>query len=122
MSPTTTLRSRFTYLHLSLLTDNTSIQSRIGRPPPIDILTARTLLTSSLEQYLGVTGTAIPIDFLKIEGSDIWVRLPSEDKTMVVGALSQWIGKDGGVSWRVLRQADWLDCLVAGDGRDLFNP
>ncbi|KAL8843145.1 MAG: hypothetical protein Q9170_000275 [Blastenia crenularia] len=55
--------------------------------PPIDILTARTFLTAALQQYLGLAGTAIAIDFLKVEGSDVWVRVPREDGAAVVGAI-----------------------------------
>ena len=104
-----------TYLHLTLL-------SSLSNPPEIDLLTARTLLTSALQQYLGLTGTAIPIDFLKLQGRDVWVRLPREDGAAVVGALSQWMGKDGVVSWRVRARGNWLGVAGAGDGLDLFRP
>lgn len=104
-----------TYLHLTLL-------SSLPHPPNIDLLTARTLLTSALQQYLGLTGTAIPIDFLKLQGRDVWIRLPREDGAAVAGALSQWMGKDGGVSWRARARGNWLGVVGAGDGLDLFRP
>ncbi|KAI4177843.1 MAG: hypothetical protein LQ343_000307 [Gyalolechia ehrenbergii] len=88
--------------------------------PAIDILTARTYLTSALQQYLGLAGTAISIDFLKVQGRDIWVRVPREDGAAFVGAVSGWVGS-GGVAWRIRGKSEWLGSLVAGDGRELFE-
>lgn len=67
-----------------------------------------------------MTGTAVPVDFLKVGSQDAWVRVPREDGPMVRGALSGWVGGDG-VAWRVVGSADWLGALVAGTGRDLFE-
>lgn len=106
------------YLHLSLLASTLPSSNQ----PPVDTLTARTYLTSALSQFLGLTGTAIPIDFLKVEARDVWIRVPREDSAAVVGALSQWIGKDGGVSWRVKGKGEWLGAVAAGDGSQLFEP
>lgn len=110
----------FTYLHLVLLSSSNPLP--ISNSPPIDILTARAHLTSALSQFLGITGTAIPIDFLKHEGRDVWIRVPREDAAAVVGALSQWVGKDGGVSWRVKGKGQWLGLVAAEDGHELFQP
>ena len=109
-------RPTFTYLHLTLLSSDPRTSDA-----PIDILTARSYLTSALEQFLGMTGTAILIDFLKVEGKDVWIRMSREDGSHVVGALSQWVGKDGGVAWRVKGRGEWLGSLSAGDGRELFK-
>ena len=114
-----------TYFHLSLLSSTTILASLAASTmpqEPFDILTARTYLTSALQQYLGLTGTAIPIDFVKIEGRDVWVRLPYEDASAVQGALSQWMGKDGKVSWQVKEKGPWIGSLSMGDGRELFDP
>ena len=108
----------YTYLHLMLLTATLPSSSQ----PPVDILTARTYLTSALSQYLGLTGTAILIDFLKIEGRSVWIRVPREDGVALVGALSQWVGKEGDVSWRVKAKGEWLGSVVAGNGEHLFEP
>ena len=110
----------FTYLHLTLLTSTISVP--ISNSPPIDILTARAHLTSALNQFLGITGTAIPVDFLKVEGRDVWIRISREDAAAVVGALSQWVGKDGGTSWRVNGKGEWLGVVAAADGHQLFQP
>ena len=39
-----------------------------------------------------------------------------------MGALSQWVGKEGDVSWRVKAKGEWLGCVVAGNGQHLFEP
>ncbi len=121
LQETITIRNPpFTYLHLTLLTSNTSLP--VSELPPIDILTARAHLTAALSHFLGITGTAIPIDFLKVEGRDVWIRVPREDAAAIVGALSQWIGQDCGVSWRVKGKGEWLGVAAAGDGHELFQP
>lgn len=101
----------FSYLHLTLLTPATTV---------VDLLTARAHLTSALQQFLGVTGTAIPVDFLKIEGCDVWVRVPREDGAAVVSAISGWVGGEG-VAWRIREKGDWLGAVVAGGGKKIFE-
>ena len=66
-----------------------------------------------------MTGTAIPIDILKVEGRDVWVRVPREDGRAVVEAGSGWVNE--AVTWRVKGKSEWLGGLVAGNGRDLFD-
>ena len=51
----------------------------------------------------------------------MWIRVPREDAAAVVGALSQWVGKDGGVSWMVKGKGEWLGVVAAGDGHNLFQ-
>ena len=111
-------------------------------PPlqPLDPLSARTYLSSALSQFLGVTGTAIPIDILKVENkgsssksSDrniekydcVWIRVPRDDGAAVVAAISSWIGGSGidnGAAWRVCAKGNFLGALVSGSGSDLFVP
>ena len=110
----------YTYLHLSLITSAPSSSSD-SKLAPIDILTARTHVTSALSQFLGLTGTAIPIDFLKLDGRNVWIRVPREDGSAVVGALSQWAGGGGTVSWRIRGKGQWLGAVNAGDGSRLFE-
>lgn len=88
--------------------------------PAIDMLTARTYLTSALRQFLGLTGTAISIDFLKLEARDVWIRVPREDGAAVVSAVSAWMGAEG-VAWRIRGKSEWLGGLVAGNGMELFE-
>ncbi|KAJ5795061.1 hypothetical protein N7457_001660 [Penicillium paradoxum] len=117
----------WTYLKLKLVYQPGSA------PQPLDPLSARTYLSSALSQFLGLTGTAIPIDILKIENGTstpkhdiVWIRVPREDASAVVSAVSSWIG--GGtagsadVAWRVCAKGNFLGALVAGSGADLFVP
>lgn len=109
--PVTIRNPPFSYLHLTLLAPATIV---------FDLLTARAHLTSALNQFLGITGTAIPVDFLKIEGRDVWVRVPREDGAAVVSAISGWVGGEG-VAWRIREKGDWLGAVVAGGGRRIFE-
>ncbi|KAJ5804038.1 uncharacterized protein N7518_000341 [Penicillium psychrosexuale] len=120
----------WTYLKLKLVSQPGSA------PQPLDALSARTYLSSALSQFLGLTGTAIPIDILKIEDGSpsttkyhiMWIRVPREDASAVVSAVSSWIGggnnsaSSGDVAWRVCAKGNFLGALVAGSGADLFVP
>ncbi|CAF9936809.1 MAG: hypothetical protein HETSPECPRED_010452 [Heterodermia speciosa] len=99
----------FTYLHLTLLSTSPS-------PPPLDGLTAHKHLTAALRQFLGITGTAIPIDILKVDDGDVWIRVPREDGAAVAAALGNWVDAGEGVSWRIRGRGQWLGALVARTG------
>ncbi|CAI7581911.1 unnamed protein product [Penicillium manginii] len=132
----------WTYLKLQLIP-----QPDVSSTQPLDALSARTYLSSALSQFLGITGTAIPIDILKVENKATttsadqsissnttgnkydcaWVRVPREDSAAVVAALSSWIGGGGSgsganVAWRVCAKGNYLGALVSGSGADLFVP
>lgn len=106
----------YTYISLTLTsslpprTTNTSSQT-----PQLDALTARTHLTSALTQFLGLSGSAISIDILKIEERQVWVRVPREDAGAFVAAVGGWIGNGAGreekVGWRVGGRSNWLSGL-----------
>ena len=105
-SPTTTLRNPpYTYLHLSLITTTTS-------PPPLDTVTVLSYLQSALTQYLGLHGAAIPIDVLQVDDQDAYIRMPYEDGSAVVAAVSQWQSRDGKVGLRVKGRSAWLGGLL----------
>ncbi|CAI7604234.1 unnamed protein product [Penicillium glandicola] len=118
----------WTYLKLKLVSQPGSA------PQPLDPISARTYLSSALSQFLGLTGTAIPIDILKIESRSsstkhdiVWIRVPREDASAVVSAVSSWIGGNNSagsadVAWRVCAKGNFLGALVAGSGADLFVP
>lgn len=99
---------QFAYAHLSLMLDP-------PRKDDIDILTFRSHLTSALSQFLGLTGSAIAVDFLKIEGKDCWIRVPRQDLSAVVAAVGGWVGgsEDFQVGWRVKGSGNWLSTLIA---------
>ena len=87
--------------------------------PILDELTIHLNLQAALRQFLGLHGTAISFDILKIEGQNIWIRVPREDASAVVAAVGGWIGK-GGEGWRVINWGAWGPREV-GDGRGLFG-
>ncbi|KAI9791937.1 MAG: hypothetical protein M1816_003206 [Peltula sp. TS41687] len=116
---------QWSYLHLQLYP-----------APPLDILTVRTHLTSALSRFLGLTGTAIPIDILKVSDDnnnnnndnrnkkrECWIRVPTDDLPAVMAAVGGWIGREGEgqgaggeIGWRVLGKARWLGQLIAEEG------
>ncbi|KAL2003982.1 hypothetical protein VTN02DRAFT_1278 [Thermoascus thermophilus] len=124
----------WTYLKLQIIFQpgtSATVQNSL-----LDALTVRTYLNSALSQFLGLTGTSISIDILKIEmsGSNqfVWIRVPREDAPAVVSALSSWIGGSkssgssaanaGNVACRVCAKGNFLGALVSGSGSDLFAP
>ena len=115
-----------TFLHLTLSSVPTigflSNPKDLKEPPDIDILTVRRCLSSALQQYLGLTGVAIAIDILKIEGRNCWIRIPREDGMAVISALGQWTTqKDEGMTWRIRGHGEWLCRVAAGNGEILFE-
>ncbi|MCJ1331197.1 hypothetical protein MMC10_007885 [Thelotrema lepadinum] len=118
-SQTTIRHLTFAYLHLTLASPSTLIKTSVAPTPPIDLITVRTHLTSALTQFLGLTGSTIPVDILKVEERDAWIRVPFEDKHAVVEALSGWTGND--VTWRIRESGSWLGGMVGSNGYDLFG-
>ena len=118
-STTTFRRFPFTYLHLTLISLSSLTIKPVSATQPIDLLTFRAHLTSALTQFLGTTGAAIPLDIIKAEGRDVWLRVPFEDGMAVTEALSGWVGSD--VAWRIRESGCWLGGMVGASGRDLFE-
>lgn len=103
----------WSYLHLSLITNSSNYQ--------LDALTAHLHLRAALSQFLGLHGTAIPIDILKLSGNDVYVRVPNEDSSAVVIAVGGWVGK-AGEGWRVKNSGSWGAGLHSSTtGVDLFK-
>ncbi|EEQ34063.1 conserved hypothetical protein [Microsporum canis CBS 113480] len=147
----TSRRPQWAYLHLELQdniknrTQNELIQDvntnrvtaasdSITKAPALDPLTAKTYLSAALSQYLGLSGTAIPIDILKIASKAnqrnaryLWIRLPYDDAAAASAAMSSWIGSESGpgstdVALRVVARGSRLGALVGGSGKELFIP
>lgn len=102
----------WTYIHLSLISASTT--------PQLDALTAHLHLRAALSQFLGLHGTAIPIDILKLNDNDVHVRVPREDASALVIAVGSWIGK-AGEGWRVKHSACWGPSLDSSGAADLFK-
>lgn len=97
-------------VYLELVVTSTPRQGFPQTEVDTDEITLLNYLNSALKQYLGLTGTAIPLDILKVEGSHAWARLPAEDESAVVAALSQWASARG-VALRVQSRSSWLGAV-----------
>jgi ribonuclease P/MRP protein subunit POP8 len=100
----------FSYACLELISDPSS-------KIPLDNLTVRSYLTSAFSQFLGLTGSAISVDILKVEPKECWIRVPREDLSSVIAAVGGWIGHGENsveVGWRVRASGNWLGSLVGG--------
>lgn len=102
---------QFSYACLQLVSESPS-----GTGSQLDSLTVRSYIGSALNQFLGLTGSAISIDILKVEGKETWIRVPREDLSLVLAAVGGWTGgseMSGKIGWRVKASGNWLNVLVA---------
>ncbi|PNS14514.1 Mitochondrial fusion and transport protein ugo1 [Sphaceloma murrayae] len=112
------------YVQLKLVTPS-SLQANVsqGRDSDssrnLDDVTAYLHLQSALDRFLGIHGTAISLDILKIDGRHVWTRVPREDCSAVVAAAGGWVGH-GGEGWRVVGWGCWGPS-EGDDGLELFN-
>ncbi|RMY43167.1 hypothetical protein D0865_11442 [Hortaea werneckii] len=87
----------------------------------LDAVTAHLHLAASLSQFLGVHGTAISVDIIKLEGRDVWIRVPNQDSSAVIAAAGGWTSIKG-EGWRVKGSSSWDARAMARDsGQDLFQ-
>ncbi|PVH85386.1 hypothetical protein DL98DRAFT_44756 [Cadophora sp. DSE1049] len=111
---------QFSYACLQLISESPS-----STGSQLDSLTVRSYLGSALSQFLGLTGSAISIDLLKVEGRETWIRVPREDLSPVLAAVGGWTGGsevDGKVAWRVKTSGNWLSVLIAqGEADQMWN-
>ncbi|RMY18733.1 hypothetical protein D0866_13083 [Hortaea werneckii] len=104
----------WSYIHLQHLTPP-------GSEAKLDAVTAHLHLTASLSQFLGVHGTAISVDITKLEGKDVWIRVPNQDSSAVIAAAGGWTSGKG-EGWRVKGSSSWDARAMARDsGQDLFQ-
>ncbi|KAL2753864.1 hypothetical protein ACRALDRAFT_2110029 [Sodiomyces alcalophilus JCM 7366] len=107
----------FSYVHLEV------VRSSQGHAMVIetDKLQIRSYCTSALQQFLGATGVAIPIDILKVHGNECWLRTPREDLAAFSAAITAWPGTRGGGAQSMLRIrqcSDWLGSMVGAEGQE----
>jgi ribonuclease P/MRP protein subunit POP8 len=104
----------FSYIRLQLISDPDTMKD-------LDSLTVRSHIMSALTQFLGVTGSAISVDILKVEGTECWIRVPREDLSPILAALGGWVGgseTEGKVGWRTKGSGNWLSVLVGESGKE----
>jgi ribonuclease P/MRP protein subunit POP8 len=108
-------KSQWSYIHLQHL--HASDKS----PEDLDAVTAHMHLTAALTQFLGLHGSAIPFDILKLSSQDVWIRLAAEDQSAVVAAVGGWVSRNG-EGWRVKGWSSWDAGVVGSErGQDLFT-
>ncbi|KAI1429559.1 hypothetical protein F5Y12DRAFT_411888 [Xylaria sp. FL1777] len=103
----------YSYAHLELFNAE---PSKTGE---LDALQVKSYCTASLRQFLGVTGMAIPLDILKVEGRSCWLRLPRENLGAFAAAITAWQGttQDGvHFTLQIRGCSDWLGALVGQQG------
>ncbi|OTB07753.1 hypothetical protein M426DRAFT_71532 [Hypoxylon sp. CI-4A] len=112
---TATIRTpRYSYAHLEVF----------GEPAgatQLDALQVRSYCTSALKQFLGTTGVGIPLDILKVEGKECWLRVPRDDLGAFSAAITAWQGSfqdEVHSTFRIRGCSDWLGALVGRDGED----
>lgn len=104
----------FSYAHLQLITDG-------SEEVELDNLQIKSYCTAALRQFLGIAGTAIPMDILKVHGSHCWVRVPRPDLGSFAAAITAWRGTtEGSVQsiFQIRSCSDWLGSMVGSDGQD----
>lgn len=110
---TTIKNPTYAYAHLELITTNTLI---------LDDLQIRSYLNSALKQFLGATGSGMPIDILKVQGKESWVRVPRQDLGAFAAALTAWSGSGNSTGFIIRAAGDWLGALVGRhDQRKLWG-
>lgn len=109
------------YAHLELVSDTPQEDGNIG----LDNLQVKSFCTAALRQFLGLTGAAIPIDILKVQGKKCWVRVPQPDLGAFAAAITAWKGTtENGPHHmlRLLQCSDYLGTIVGSNGQDeLWN-
>ncbi|KAI1809945.1 hypothetical protein GGS20DRAFT_236877 [Poronia punctata] len=99
----------YAYVHLELLRPTASSSDKL------DAIQVRSFCTVALKQFLGVTGIATPLDILKVEGHNCWLRIPQGNLSSFSAAITTWHGttQDGLHSnLRIRGCSAWLGALV----------
>ncbi|ETS79592.1 hypothetical protein PFICI_09445 [Pestalotiopsis fici W106-1] len=105
----------FSYAHLEAMRKN-SLEAL-----ELDAIQVRSYCSAALKQFLGVSGQAISIDILKVEGPSCWLRIPRDDLSAFAAAITAWQGTyEGGThsTLRVRGCSDWLGSLVGSEGAE----
>lgn len=103
---------QFAYVYLELISDPMN-------KFPVDIITFSSHLSSAFKQFLGLTGSAIPVDILKVEGRECWIRIPRDDLSTVIAAVTGWLGNDGRgeqLAWKIKGSGSWLIRIAGSRG------
>ncbi|UNI19107.1 Ribonuclease P [Purpureocillium takamizusanense] len=105
---------QFSYAQLEVVTNG-------SEPVQLDDLQVKSYCTAALRQFLGLTGEAISLDILKVDGAECWLRVPRQDLGSFAAAITAWKGAgEGSVhnALRIKQCSDWLGAMVGSDGQD----
>lgn len=103
----------FSYVQLELSTQGSGPEA--DEAAVLDAVQVRAYCTAALRQFLGISGTAISIDILKVEGKQCWVRVPGPDLALFSAAVTAWNGNISNGTCSVLRvkaSGNWLGALL----------
>ncbi|KAF2963871.1 hypothetical protein GQX73_g9706 [Xylaria multiplex] len=98
----------YSYTHLELF------NAELSRAGDLDALQVKSYCTAALKQFFGITGMAIPLDILKVDGQSCWLRLPRDNLGAFAAAITAWQGtaQDVHSTLRIRGCSDWLGTLV----------
>ncbi|CAK7567413.1 MAG: hypothetical protein SEPTF4163_005377 [Sporothrix epigloea] len=109
-------RPPFAYAQVEVIRNAVPLEAGAGTDQErLDALQARSYCDAALKQFLGATGAAMPLDLLKLDGSQFWVRLPREDLSLFAAALTSWnsASRNGtAVAMRLKASGNWLGSLI----------
>ncbi|KAK2009373.1 hypothetical protein LZ32DRAFT_608533 [Colletotrichum eremochloae] len=108
----------FSYARLELVADSPQPHEAAES---LDNLQVRSYCNAALRQFLGATGSAIPIDILKVDGNQCWLRVPRPDLSPFAAAITAWAGISEQGDRRVLQVkqcSDYLGPMAGADGQD----
>ncbi|KAH6655290.1 hypothetical protein BKA67DRAFT_534220 [Truncatella angustata] len=104
----------FSYAHLEVIRNPAEFVV-------LDAIQVRSYCTAALKQFLGLSGQAISIDILKVEGPSCWLRIPRDDLGAFTAAITAWQGtyeNSTHSTFRIKGCSDWLGSLVGAEGQD----
>lgn len=106
----------WSYIHLQHFSNSNASSTQA-----LDGVTAQLHLNAALSTFLGLHGSAIPVDLLQIQDQDVWIRVPADDRAAVIAAAGGWTSKNG-EGWRIKGWSHWNASALGRDaGQDLFN-
>ncbi|CAK7217912.1 hypothetical protein SBRCBS47491_003325 [Sporothrix bragantina] len=109
-------RPLFAYAQIEVVRSSAPLGGSTGSgQEALDALQVRSYCDAALKQFLGATGAAMPLDLLKLDGSEFWVRLPREDLGLLAAALAAWnpVSRSGtSTALRLKGSGNWLGSLI----------
>ncbi|EFQ28093.1 hypothetical protein CGRA01v4_03204 [Colletotrichum graminicola] len=113
----------YSYVRLELVVDSPQLHEAAEG---LDNIQVRSYCTAALRQFLGATGSAIPVDILKVDGNQCWLRVPRPDLSPFAAAITAWAGvtEQGGRRVLQVKQcSDYLGAMAGAEGQDkLWSP